>query len=75
MVDPDMRSQVRNSFKDNYFTVFGFTAAYGRAVMCAIIIAASKIQVTNVCIFNPLSKDREDLSNEDMQGFENKLKK
>jgi hypothetical protein len=29
MVAADMRAQVRNSFKDNHFTVLGFTAARG----------------------------------------------
>jgi hypothetical protein len=29
MVAADMRAQVRNSFKDNHFTVLGFTAATG----------------------------------------------
>jgi hypothetical protein len=53
-VETDMRAQVRNSFKDNYFTVLGFTAADGRAVMCAFIIAASKLRFTNVTGFNPL---------------------
>jgi hypothetical protein len=44
MVTTDMRSRSRNSFKDNHLVVIGFTAADGCAVMCAIIIAASKLQ-------------------------------
>jgi hypothetical protein len=59
MVIRDMRAQVSNSFKDNHFTVLGFTTGGGRAVMCAIIIAASKLKVTDVTGFNPLSKDAE----------------
>jgi hypothetical protein len=38
--------------------------------MCAIIIAASKLRVTSVCSFNPLSKYGEDISDEDMQGLD-----
>jgi hypothetical protein len=44
----EMRAQVRNSFKDNHFTVLGFTASNGQPTMCAIIIAASKLKVTDV---------------------------
>jgi hypothetical protein len=29
MVAADMRAQIRNSFKDNHFTVLGFTASMG----------------------------------------------
>ena len=57
MVAKDMRAQVRNSFKDNHFNVLGFTAADGRPIMCAIIIAASKLKVTYVMGLNPLSRD------------------
>jgi hypothetical protein len=53
MVAKDMRAQVRNSFKDNHLTVLGFTSADGRVVMCAIIIAASKLKLTDVTGFNP----------------------
>jgi hypothetical protein len=66
MVARDMRAQVRNSFKDNCFTVLGFTTEDGRAVMCAIIIAAYKLRVTDATGVNPLSKDPEDVNNEDM---------
>lgn len=44
----DMRAQIRNSFKDNDFTVLGFTAANGQPKMCAIVIAASTLKVTYV---------------------------
>jgi hypothetical protein len=57
MVAPDMKAQVRHSFKSNHFMVPVFTAADGHPIMCAIIIAASKLQVTNVTGFNPFSKD------------------
>jgi hypothetical protein len=67
MVLRDMRVQVRNSFKDHHFTVLGFTAADGRAIMCAIIIAVSKLRVTYVTCFNPLSKDAEDMSSDEMK--------
>jgi hypothetical protein len=68
-----MQSQVRNYFKDNHFTVLCFTAADGRAVMCAIIIAASKLKVTDVTGFNPLSKDAEDVSSDDMKLLEDEI--
>jgi hypothetical protein len=55
MVAKDMRVQVRNSIKYNHFTVLGFTAADGRPFMCAIIIAASKLRLTDVTGFTPLS--------------------
>jgi hypothetical protein len=57
MVAKYMIAQVIDSFKDNHFTVLGFTAMDGRAIVCAIIIAASKLKVTDVTGFNPLSKD------------------
>jgi hypothetical protein len=72
MVASDTRAQVRDSFKDNHFTVLGFTAADGRAVMCAII-AASKLKVTDVTGFNPLSKDAEDTSREEMKVLEEEI--
>jgi hypothetical protein len=53
MVASDMRAQVQNSFKDNHFTILGFTAANGHPTMCAIIITASKLKVTDVTGFNP----------------------
>jgi hypothetical protein len=48
MAANDMRAQVRNSCKDNHFTILGFTAANGQPTMCAIVIAASKLKVTDV---------------------------
>jgi hypothetical protein len=73
VVAKDMRAQVRNSFKDNHFTVLGFTAAGGRAVMCAIIIEASKLTVTDVTGFNPLSKDAEEVSSDDMKVLKDEI--
>jgi hypothetical protein len=70
MVARDTWAQVRNSFKDNQFNVLVFTAVDGRAVMCAIIIAASKLKVTDVTGFNPLSKDTEDMSSDEMKVLE-----
>jgi hypothetical protein len=70
MVARDMRAQVTNSFKDSHFTVLGFTAADRRAIMCAIIIAASKLKVTDVTGFNPLSMDAEDMSSDEMKVLE-----
>jgi hypothetical protein len=64
MVANDMRSQVRTSFKDNHFTVLGFTAGTGNAVICAIVIAASKLKVTDVTGLNPLSEDCGDYDKE-----------
>jgi hypothetical protein len=71
----DTRAQVRNSFKYNHFTVLGFTAADGCAVMCAIIIAASKLKVIDVTGFNPLSKDAEDMSSDEMKVLEAEIEK
>ena len=73
MVANDMRAQVRNSFKDNHFTVLGFTAATGEAVMCAIIIAASKLKVTDVTGFNPLSEDCGVYDMEESQKLEDEI--
>jgi hypothetical protein len=70
----DIRAQVRNWFKDNQFTVIGFTAADGRPVMCAIIIAASKLRATDVTGFNPLLKDAEDETDEGIQVLEKEIK-
>jgi hypothetical protein len=47
VVATTMIAQVQNTFKDNHFTVLGFTAADGRPFMCTIIIAASKLRVTD----------------------------
>jgi hypothetical protein len=73
MVAKDMRAQVRTSVKDNHNTVLGFTAADGRAIMCSIIIAASRLKVTHVTGFNPLSKDAEDVSSDDMKVLEDEI--
>jgi hypothetical protein len=70
MVSAKMRAQVRNSFKDNHFTVIGFTAAMGIPVICAIIITASKLKVTDVTGYNPLSVDARDVSSDDMKQLE-----
>jgi hypothetical protein len=64
-----MRSQFQNSFKDNHFTVLGFTSADGSPVMCTIIIAALKLRVTDVMGFNPLSTDGEDLTDDYLAGL------
>jgi hypothetical protein len=70
MVASEMRSQVRNSFKDNHFTVLGFTTATGYPVMCAIIIAASKLKVTDVTGFNHLAVDATNMNINDMKKLE-----
>jgi hypothetical protein len=70
VVARDTMAQLRNSFKYNIFTVLGFTAADGRAVICAIKITASKLKVTYVTGFNPLSKDAEDMSSVEMKVLE-----
>jgi hypothetical protein len=75
MVVRYMRAQFRNSFKDNQFTVLGLIAVDGRAVMCVIIIAASKLKVTDVTGFNPLSKDTEDMSSDEMKVLEADIEK
>jgi hypothetical protein len=66
VVSTDMRAQVLNAFKDNHFTVLGFTSAYGCPVMCAIIIATSKLRVTYVMGVNPFSMDGEDITYDDI---------
>jgi hypothetical protein len=66
----DTRAQVWNSCKVNHFTVIAFIATDGCLVVCAIIIATSKLRVTDVMGFNPSSKDAEDITDEDMQGLE-----
>jgi hypothetical protein len=73
MVTTDMRAQVRNSFKDNNFTVLFFTAVTGGPVMCAIIIMASKLKVTDVTGYNPLYVDARDVISYDMKQLEEKL--
>jgi hypothetical protein len=73
MVDNDMRAQVRNSFKDNHFTVLVFTAGTGEAVMCAIIIDPSKFKVTDVTGSNPLSEYCGDYDKEQMQKLEEEI--
>jgi hypothetical protein len=50
MVAKDTGVQVQNSFKDNHFTVLGFMRADVRAIMCVIIIAASKLKVMDEVI-------------------------
>jgi hypothetical protein len=72
MVLNDMRSQVRNSFKDNHFTVLGFTSATGEAVMYATIIAPSKL-LTDVTGGNPLSEDCGDYDKEHSQKLEDEI--
>jgi hypothetical protein len=69
----NMREQIRNSFKDNHFTVLGFTAADGHGVACAIIIAAYKFKVTDVTGFNPLSKDAADMSSDEIKVLEEEI--
>jgi hypothetical protein len=73
MVAGDMRAQVRNSFKDNHFTVLGFTVANGYPTMCAIIIAASKLKVTNVMGFNPFSENAQDICGEEMKALQEEI--
>jgi hypothetical protein len=67
MVAKDMRAHIGNSFKDNHFTIFGFTAADGRPIMWSVIIASSKLKLTVVTGSNPLSKDAEDVSSNGMK--------
>jgi hypothetical protein len=73
MVVNDTRAQVRNYFKDNHFTVFGFTAANGYPTMCAIIISAYKLKVTYVTGFKPLSKDAQDVCGEEMKALQEEI--
>jgi hypothetical protein len=61
MVVNEMRAQVRNSSKDNHAMVIGFTASNRHPTMCDIIITASKLKVTYVTGFNPLSDDGQDV--------------
>jgi hypothetical protein len=70
MVASDMRAQVQNYFKDNHFTVLGFTVANGIPTMCAIIITASKLKVTYVTGYNPLSEDAQDICGEEMKALQ-----
>jgi hypothetical protein len=67
MVVKYIRAQVRNLFKDNHFAVLGFTEEDGWPIMCAIIIAASKLKLTDMIGPNPLSKDAEDVSSDKMK--------
>jgi hypothetical protein len=69
----DMRAQVRNSFKDYHFTVLGLTAANGHPTICAIIIAASKLKVTDVMGFNPLSENAQDVCGEEMKVLQEEI--
>jgi hypothetical protein len=73
MVDADMCTQVQNPFKDKKITVLGFTIATGSPVMCAVIIAASKLKVTDVTGYNPLSVDARDVSSDDMKQLEEEI--
>jgi hypothetical protein len=70
MVASDTRAQVRDSFKDDHFTVLGFNEANGYPTMCAIIIAASKLKVTDVTGFNPLSEYAQNLCGEEMKALQ-----
>jgi hypothetical protein len=67
MVMKDMRAQVRNSFKDNHFAVLGFAVMDDRVIMYTIITTASKLKVMYVTGFNPLSKDIEGMSSDEMK--------
>jgi hypothetical protein len=73
VVTKDIWDHFCNSFKYNHFTVLGFTASDGRAVMCAIIIAGSKLKVTYVTRFKPLPKDSENVSSDDMKVLEDEI--
>jgi hypothetical protein len=69
VVATGMRAQIRNPFKDNHSTVIGFTTTDGRPFVCAIIIVASKLHVTDVAGFNPWLTDGEDITDDDMAGL------
>jgi hypothetical protein len=73
MVAKEIMAQVRNSFKDNHFTFFGFTAMDGRAIMCTLIIAASKLKVSDVVGSNPLSKDTEEMISNEVKVLEEEV--
>jgi hypothetical protein len=45
----------------------------GVRVMCAIIITASKLKVTDVTGFNPLSKDAEGMISNEMKVLEEEI--
>jgi hypothetical protein len=47
--------------------------AEGRAVVCAIIIAASKLKVAYVTGFNPLAKDAADVISNNMKVLEDEI--
>jgi hypothetical protein len=51
----------------------GFTVVDGRAAMCVIIIAASKLKVTDVLGFNPLSKDADDMISDKIKVLEEEI--
>jgi hypothetical protein len=68
-----MWAQARNSFKDNHFMVIGFTAANGQPIMCDIVIAASKLKVTDIIGYNGLSSDGQDICGESMKVLEEEI--
>jgi hypothetical protein len=49
------------------FMVLEFTPADGKPLMCAIIIDASELKVSDVTVFKPLSEDAEDVCGEEMK--------
>jgi hypothetical protein len=51
------RPQERNAYNDCQFTIIGFTAATGGAVMCAVIVAAKHLTVFEASGINYLSED------------------
>jgi hypothetical protein len=69
----DMRVQVQNSFKDNHFTVLGFTAANGHPTMCVTIITTSTLNVTDITGFNPLPDDAQDFCGEEMHALQEEI--
>jgi hypothetical protein len=73
MVTSDMRAQVRIFFKDNHFTVLGFTAVNGYPTMCAIIMDASKLKVADVTGLNPLSEDAQNVCGEEMKSLQEEI--
>jgi hypothetical protein len=73
MVVNDTRVQVRNSSKDNHFTVSGFTTATRHPTMRTIIIVASTLKVTYVTGFNPLSDDAQDVCGEEMKVLQKEI--
>jgi hypothetical protein len=73
MVMKDTWAPVQNSFKYNHFTVLGLMAADGCAIICVVIIAASRLEVMDVTGFIPLSKDAEDTSSNKMKVLEDEI--